>query len=152
MKRKEAKDYYFFDDDYFNKIMEFYDGRFIISESIFEGKIIASGLYFITDKNVHAHLSGTDTEYLDLSPAYILKYATALWAKENGYNYIHYGGGTTAALDNSLYMFKCKFSKNTRFEFWIGKRIWNPNIYNRLCEKVGVSKYEEFFPAYRKGM
>ena len=150
MERKEAEDYYFFDDEYFNKIFKYFEGRFVIAEALYEGKIIAAGLYFITAKNVHAHLSGTDTQYLYLSPAYILKYGTALWAKKHEINYIHYGGGTSTALDNSLYMFKCKFSKNTKFEFWIGKKIWNKEIYNELCNQTGISKDEEFFPAYRK--
>lgn len=152
MERKEADDYYFFDDGYFNDIQKYYEGKFVIAESLYEGKIIAAGLYFVTDNNVHAHLSGTDTEYLHLSPAYILKYGTAIWAKEHGINYIHYGGGTSAAEDNPLYLFKCKFAKNTKFEFWIGKKIWNTEVYDELCEKVGISRDEEFFPAYRKSL
>ena len=150
MERKEADDYYFFDDGYFNDIQKYYEGKFVIAESLYEGKIIAAGLYFVTDNNVHAHLSGTDTEYLHLSPAYILKYGTAIWAKEHGINYIHYGGGTSAAEDNPLYLFKCKFAKNTKFEFWIGKKVWNTEVYDELCDKKGVSKESDYFPAYRK--
>lgn len=151
MERKEADDYYFFDDEYFNNIIDYFSDRFVIAESIYDDKVVAAGLYFVTDKNVHAHLSGTDTEFLNLSPAYILKYGTAIWAKEKGYNYIHYGGGTSSDLDNPLYMFKCKFAQNTKMEFWIGKKIWNEQIYKELCDNVGIPYDEEFFPAYRKG-
>lgn len=152
MKRKEAEDYYFFDDEYFNKIMNYYHDKIVIAESIFEGKVVAAGLYFVTDNNIHAHLSGTDTNYLYLSPAYILKYGTLLWGKEKRYNYIHYGGGTSTSLEDPLYQFKCKFAQNTKLEFWIGKKIWNKDVYNKLCEKVNVSKDEDYFPAYRKGI
>lgn len=152
MERKEAEEYYFFDNEYFQNISKYFCDKFVIAEAIYKDKVVAAGLYFITDGNIHAHLSGTDTEYLHLSPAYILKYGTAIWAKEKGYSYIHYGGGTNAALDNPLYMFKCKFAQNTKLEFWIGKKIWNNQIYNRLCDMAGISKEENYFPAYRKGI
>ena len=152
MERKEADEYYFFDDSYFEQIRTLYKGRFVIAQALYQGKVIAAGLYFTTANNVHAHLSGTDTEYLYLSPAYILKYGTALWAKEKGYDYIHYGGGTSTAPDNPLYLFKQKFAQNTRFEFWTGRKIWNEKVYDQLCSMAGVSPDEEYFPAYRKVM
>ena len=152
MERKEADDYYFFDDNYFEDIMNYFKGEYVIAEAIYDNKVVAAGLYFVTEKNVHAHLSGTDTKYLYLSPAYILKYGTVLWAKEKKYNFIHYGGGTSPELDNSLYQFKSKFAQHTKLEFWIGQKIWNQNIYDELCAIVNISKSEEFFPAYRKGM
>lgn len=150
MKRKGANEYYFFDDEYFENILKFYSGKFVIAESIYEEKVIAVGLYFITNNTIHAHLSGTDTKYLYLSPAYILKYGTVLWGKKKGYDLIHYGGGTSSSLDDPLYMFKLKFSKNTKLEFWIGKKIWNEYIYDDLCINTNVNKDEDYFPAYRK--
>ena len=152
MERKEADDYYFFDDKYFDMILEYYHDKIIIAESIYQDKVVAAGLYFVTDNNIHAHLSGTDTLYLCLSPAYILKYGTVLWGKEHGYNYIHYGGGTSTSLEDPLYNFKCKFAQNTKLEFWIGKKVWNQEIYDKLCILVKVSKDETYFPAYRKGI
>ena len=151
MIRKQADEYYFFDDKYFNNIYDMFMGKFVIAESIYDSKVIATGLYFVTNHNIHAHLSGTDTEYLSLSPAYVLKYGTVLWAKEHRINYIHYGGGTDSSLDNPLYQFKCKFAQNTKFEFWLGKKVWNKKIYDQLCCKANASTNEEYFPAYRKG-
>ena len=150
MERKDADDYYFFDEKYFQDIYKNFSGQFVIAESIYEDKVIAAGLYFITDGNVHAHLSGTDTEYLRLSPAYILKYGTVLWAKENNYKFIHYGGGVSSDLEDPLYLFKCKFAKNTKLEFWIGRKVWNSDIYYKLCELANVAPDEKYFPAYRK--
>ena len=150
MDRKHANNYYYFDDSYFKKIFNDFQKKYVIAEALFNDVVIAAGLYFVTNKNVHAHLSGTNTNYLYLSPAYVLKYGTVLWAKENKYNYIHYGGGTDSSTDNPLYLFKCKFAQNTKLEFWIGKKIWNEEIYNKLCDKTKVSKEEDFFPAYRQ--
>lgn len=150
MERKHAEDYYFFDNEYFDNIQKYFKDNILLAEAIYEGKTVAAGLYFSANKLIHAHLSGTDTEYLYLSPAYILKYGTVLWAKQNGYDFIHYGGGVTTSKEDSLYQFKKKFCQNTEFDFYIGKKIWNEEIYNRLCEIKNVSKEEEYFPAYRK--
>ena len=119
-------------------------------ETFFNNEVIAAGLYFISNKIIHVHLSGTLKEYLNLSPAYILRYAITMWGKENGYEMIHHGGGRTASREDTLFQFKKQFAKNTDFEFYLGKKIWNQEVYNELCQAADVDKDEEFFPAYRR--
>lgn len=149
MDRNNASDYYYFDDNYFNMCLEYFQEHIILVEVLYEEKVIASGFYFVSGNVVHAHLSGTLKDYLYLSPAYIIKYATADWAKENNIHLIHYGGGTSNSEDDPLYKFKKKFGKNTEFDFYVGKRIWNENIYRQLCEVKRVDNDISFFPAYR---
>lgn len=149
MDRNNASDYYYFDEEYFESCLKYFKENILLVEVIYENKVIAAGFYFISNGIIHVHLSGTLTEYIDLSPAYILKYATVLWGKENGYKTIHYGGGKTNSPEDSLYKFKKKFGQKTEFEFYIGKKIWNKQKYIELCEKNGVDIEDEFFPAYR---
>jgi hypothetical protein len=150
MERNNATEYYYFDNEYFDNIKKYYKDNIILVETIYTNKTIAAGLYFICNNIIHIHLSGTLKEYLHLSPAYMLRYGITLWGKENGYEMIHHGGGRTSAIDDPLYLFKEQFAKNTKLEFWIGKKVWNKNIYNKLCEKKEVDKNIDFFPAYRK--
>lgn len=150
MARNNATDYYYFRDEYFEKILKYFKNNVILVEAIFENKPIACGLYFVYNKTIHIHLSGTLSEYLYLSPAYILRYAVTLWGKEKGYEMIHHGGGRSNSEDDTLYKFKKGFAKNTQFDFYIGKKIWNEEVYNKLCQIKNVNKNEEFFPAYRK--
>ena len=150
MERNEATDYYYFDDDYFNKIHEFYGPNTILVETIYNDETIAAGLYYICNKIIHIHLSGTLKEYLHLSPAYILRYGVATWGKENGYEMIHHGGGRSSSEEDNLYLFKEQFAKKTKFDFYLGKKVWNQEIYDRLCIEAGVLNDEEYFPAYRK--
>lgn len=150
MERNEATDYYYFDDLYFEMIKKYFGNNTILVEVIYENRTIAAGLYFLWNKVIHIHLSGTLKEYLHLSPAYILRYAITKWGKENGYELIHHGGGRSSNEDDSLYLFKKQFAKNTRFDFYLGKKTWNIEIYNELCDKKGVSKESDYFPAYRK--
>lgn len=149
MDRNDANEYYYFGKKYFNNMIDKFKNNVILVSAIYDNKIIAAGLYFVFDEMIHIHLSGTLNEYLELSPAYILRYAVTLWGKENGYKLIHHGGGTSNSEDDSLLGFKKRFAKNTEFDFYIGKKIWNNEIYNELCDYRGLTEDIEFFPAYR---
>lgn len=148
MDRDNATDYYYFPLEYFNKCLELFRDHILFVEAIFHEKTIAAGFYLCYGDTIHAHLSGTLKEYLHLSPAYIIKYATATWGKENGYKRIHYGGGTSNSPEDPLFMFKSKFTKNTFYDFYVGRVVWDQPVYDRLVEMTG--KYDtEFFPKYR---
>jgi predicted N-acyltransferase len=149
MDRNDAADFYYFDDDYFRKCLDYFSDNIILTEAVYQDKVIASSFGFFYNKYLHIHLSGTLTEYLYLSPAYILKYASIQWALENNIHIIHYGGGRSNSEDDPLYTFKRGFGKNTTFKFYTGRRIWNTEIYNELCRIKHVPTNTEFFPAYR---
>lgn len=148
MDRDKATGFYYFPKEYFEECVRLFGERIILVRAIYESKVIAEGFYITYENTIHAHLSGTLKEYIHLSPAYMIKYATAVWGKEHGYKLIHYGGGTSNDPENSLFQFKCKFTKETLFDFYVGKKIWNPEIYQRLVNLTG--KHDtEFFPTYR---
>lgn len=130
MDRNNAADIYYFDDRYFLKCLKNLQNHILSVEIYLDSKIIAAGFYFIYGEYIHAHLSGTLKEYLHLYPAYLLKYATVKWASENGIKLIHYGGGITNQEDDPLFTFKKRFSKNTEFEYWVGHKIHNKEIYD----------------------
>lgn len=149
MKRNEASDYYYFDEAYFTDMLRYFGKQLLLIEAIYEKKVIAAGLYFLSNKTIHIHLSGTLQEYLFLSPAYILRYALTIWGKQHGYELIHHGGGRSNKEDDALFMFKQQFAMNTKLDFYIGKKIWNKEVYNEICEKNSISTEISFFPAYR---
>lgn len=149
MDRNSAGEYYYFGDAYFEECLHGLKENIILVEAIYCGETIAAGLYFTFHKTIHAHLSGTLTEFLELSPAYILKYSTVLWGKENGYELIHYGGGKSTDPQDSLYKFKEKFAQTTKFDFYVGKKIWNREMYDKLCSLQNKTGVQSFFPAYR---
>ena len=149
MQRKEANEFYFFSKEYFDALLSAFRDKLLLAEAIYDEKVIASGLYFLSDGVIHVHLSGTDSEYLSLSPAYVLKHGTVCWGKENGCKIVHYGGGLSSSKEDALFLFKKKFAQKTEFPFYVGKKIWNEEVYDRLCVKKSVKKETEFFPAYR---
>ena len=151
MERDEADSYYFFKPDYFRQMLENLKGHIITCKVFLGEQIIAMGVYFRYGKYLHAHLSGTLSDYLEYSPAYILKYALAIYGHDNGYEVIHYGGGTSRAEDNGLYQFKRNFGRTTSFDYYIAKKVWNDEMYRRICDAVGADIHSDFFPAYRVG-
>ncbi|MFP7479733.1 peptidoglycan bridge formation glycyltransferase FemA/FemB family protein [Terribacillus saccharophilus] len=152
MNRNNAGDYYYFDEEYFVNTINLYRDHIVLVKAILDNKVIAQGFYFVFNDYIHTHLSGTLSEYITYSPAYILRYAITLWGKEKGFKLIHHGGGRTNSEDDTLYKFKRNFSKNTQFDFYIGKRVWNQVIYKDLCDITNTTKEAEFFPAYRSGL
>jgi len=148
MDRNNASDFYYFDDKYFEHCIKLLGENLLLVEALYKQQPIAMGFYFVYNKMIHIHLSGTLSEYLYLSPAYILRYAVTTWGKEKGYELIHHGGGRTNDPNDGLYLFKKQFG-NTEFEFCIGKKVWNEGVYQQLCRASGVNQSTEFFPAYR---
>ena len=148
MDRNEAGDSYYFKPEYFSYMLENFSDN-LINVNVYspDDVCIASGIYFVYGKNMHAHLSGTLHEYLYLSPAYILKYATAEYGMTHGLDYIHYGGGTSSSDDDSLLRFKMKFTKSDLCTFKVGKNIYNTDIYDKLVEVADPKN--DYFPLYR---
>ncbi|MGQ3376829.1 peptidoglycan bridge formation glycyltransferase FemA/FemB family protein [Priestia endophytica] len=149
MRRNKATEYYYFDEQYFSDAIKYFQENIIIVKAIYNNQTIAQGFYFVYKDMIHTHLSGTLTEYLYLSPAYVLRYAVTLWGKEKGYDIIHHGGGRSNSDEDSLFKFKKSFAKNTSFDFYVGKKIWNEEIYDLLCKRANIEKGIDFFPAYR---
>jgi hypothetical protein len=149
MQRNEAPSYYYFDDAYFSKCLELFQENMVLVEVLYNEKVIGMSLNFISQRILHAHLTGTLKEFHHLFPALILQYGLAMWGKENGFALVHHGGGRTNLPDDKLYLFKKKFGRQAEGEFFVGKKIWNADVYGVLCEAAGALGNQAFFPAYR---
>ncbi|NLC26510.1 MAG: GNAT family N-acetyltransferase [Fastidiosipila sp.] len=148
MDRNDAMEKYYFDSSYFADFVETMPDAVLKCSVYYEGKTIAMGFYLRSKDILHTHLSGTLSEYLCLSPAYLLRYGLVQWGKKKGYKLIHNGGGTSSNPDDGLYAFKKRFGQNTEFEYFIGQKIWNEDLYRKLVELTGTAG-TTFFPQYR---
>lgn len=149
MTRKNAASVYYFNDDYFENLLNYFGKQLVLAEVLYEGKVIAMGLNLVSGKTIHIHLSGTLEEYHHLSAAFVMRYALVMWGKEHGMELIHEGGGISGEADDPLYLFKKQFGKNTEFTFYVSYKIWNRKIYDLLCKTVGSKIDAGSFPAYR---
>lgn len=149
MKRDNADGYYFFKNDFFDSILENLKNFARIYTVYYENKPISSSIILYNGKSAHYHLSGTLSEYMNLGANNLSLYEIALDLCDRGYKSFHLGGGYGG--DNSpLLKFKKSFNKFGELDFYIGKKIWNKDQYNRLCKQRGINEVDGFFPAYRK--
>ena len=153
MNKDNASEYYYFSKEYFESIL--YDLKYnsLIFYAVYENKIISMSIIIFANKYIHYHLSTSDRKYQSLSATNLLLYEVACWGCENGFKYLHLGGGL-GGNEDSLYKFKKAFNKNQETVFSIGKKIFDLDKYDYLLDLRSrdsnfVSK-TSFFPQYRK--
>nr|WP_317364504.1 peptidoglycan bridge formation glycyltransferase FemA/FemB family protein [uncultured Blautia sp.] len=153
MDRNGADEYYYFPDSYYEYIIKNLGESVLEIQLIYENEVIASEMYFIEGDLMHAHLLGSSQKMLDLNAGVLLEATAARWGHDHGYQYIHHGGGRTSAENDSLYTYKKKYGKNTEFDFYIGKKIWNTEKYDELVAKkereLDHKIDSDYFPKYR---
>lgn len=151
MDKDNAEEYYYFGKDFYQSILHDLSDNSQIFYAEREGKIIAASIILNANKKLNYHLSGSLREYSNLAPTNLLLYKVALWGCENGYKTLYLGGGVGCEEDG-LFKFKRAFNRTDELinRFYIGKRIFIPEVYKDLIEKrkdiVGENRY---FPAYR---
>lgn len=140
MQHNQAKDFYYFPENYYQYIKTYCEGRYTIANVWFEGEIISSLLVLLGAKFVHCHLIGSDRTYHSLGSNNLLHHELILWAKAKDYSVLHLGGGRSNSNDDTLLKFKKNFSKQLSC-FHIGEHIINQKKYDDL-----ILKYNEMMP------
>jgi len=131
MLKLEADDFYYFDESYYSKFRENIKNSFL-GVVTYNNEVISAAIFFYSKDYGHYHLSGSNKEYLFLCPNNFLLWEVAKIFKRKGIKYFNLGGGINSDEDNSLLEFKRKFSNNST-NFYIGKTIFNSEVYNNLC-------------------
>lgn len=151
MDRNQAYDFFYFSEDYFEKMINTLSDHVLVVSAFLDDKIIAFEMCFLCDGIINAHVAGTLSDYLSYSPSDFIATEIIAWGHQNGYKYYHAGGGTTSDPEDSLYRYKKSFSKNTEFDFHLGKKIWNQEAYDYLVSLSGRQNAQNtgFFPAYK---
>ncbi|WP_179353689.1 peptidoglycan bridge formation glycyltransferase FemA/FemB family protein [Winogradskyella vidalii] len=155
MKRVDADDSYFFDNDYFYKLLssEDIDSKLLLCKYNETQDIIAGAIFIKTGNIVQYHLSGLDEDYFELNPIKLIIDEKRIQSTNEGYKYFNLGGGR-GSKEDSLFRFKSSFSKDFKtFKIW--KYIVDENTYVSLTENhLGTSIENDdlssgYFPAYR---
>lgn len=157
MARVVAKDiYYSFNIEYFQQMdSEIGDRLYLCLVSSPSGAIASAGLYTECSGIVQAAFGGTSNDFVQHSPSILEIDAVRWWAKDQGYKYVHLGGGVGGSED-SVYNFKAGFSQ-TRHSFQTLRLITDQDKYNYLVNikskinNISAKELKEsnFFPAYR---
>lgn len=155
MNRVSATQSYYFNQDYFESLLNLGDKlHCCIVESA--DQIVAASLFFECCGIVQAHLGGTRTAFMSQSPFSLLLHHVRLWAKERGNEFLHLGGGVGGSQEDRLFKFKSGFSRQ-QHDFHTLRLIINPDTYIELLQhrantiNLSLEKLQQssFFPAYR---
>lgn len=148
MSRDEAEDYYYFDDKFYESILNDLKENADIFYAEYEDKIIAASIILKSNNRLSYHLSGSLREYGSLAPTNLLLYEVSKWGSANGYKSLHLGGGVGSKEDN-LYSFKKAFNKNECFQYSIGEMIFDQEKYDELVEMRKDELKGRYIPLYR---
>lgn len=149
MRRIGATDYYFFNEDYFTKLLtsDEVDSKLLLV--YLNDEAICGTLVTCTHEIIQGHLIGTRTNYLKESPAKLLVEEISILGRAFNMKYYHLGGGL-GGNDDSLFNWKAGFSDMyLNFKTW--RYIADKMIYNQFVNNMGFSpdSNEDFFPLYR---
>ncbi|MGE5328828.1 MAG: lipid II:glycine glycyltransferase FemX [Deltaproteobacteria bacterium] len=134
MNRVGAGQYYFFNQEYYKEMSSSMSSNLFLLEASLENKIIAAAVFLYQGEYLNYHLSGSNIDYLEYAPNNLLLYEAIKIGCRKGLKKFHLGGGRSKDEDDRLLHFKTSFSKD-RAEFYIGKRIHNPEKYSYLMEQ-----------------
>ena len=124
MNRDNAKEYYFFKNDFFESIYKNMKNNAKIYTVYLQGKAINSLIAIYSGENAHYHLSGSSSQYMNLGANNLSLFEAAKDLCNQGYKRFHLGGGYGGD-DSPLLKFKKAFNKNGELNFYIGKKIFN---------------------------
>lgn len=154
MNRVNAKEVYYFDEDYFNKLATLNE-KIHLGIVELDGQVTCAVVLTEAGGIVQYHLGGTKNEFLKQSPSKLMFDYVRFWAKERGNKVFHLGGGVGGSKD-SLYHFKAGFSRE-RNNFLTLRLIADEEKYRYLVNLQAKALNTEadelvkndFFPAYR---
>lgn len=135
---------YMFSEDYFREIADKCGGRVFLLNAVYNGTIVSSAMFLISGSYLHYHFSANHDDYMNLAANNYILYEACRWGKAHGKKNLHLGG----AFSESLFRFKKSFTKNGIYDFYVGTRIRNEEIYNQQIRMSGKEK-NSYFPAYR---
>lgn len=148
MNRDNAEEYYYFNDEFYNSVLNDLKDNGEIFYAEYEGKIITTSIILRANNKLSYHLSGSLKEYGSLASTNLLLYEVAKWGSNNGYKTLHLGGGV-GTKEDSLYSFKKAFNKNDGLQYSIGELIFDEEKYKWLVSLRKDEMQGKFIPQYR---
>ncbi|EHP89554.1 GNAT family N-acetyltransferase [Methanotorris formicicus] len=144
LRRNESPKKYYFTKDFIKDHFNYLEALLITIEH--NNRCIGASI-FIKGKNIlHYYLSGS-FKIKGVYPNDLIIWEAIKYGKKNNFKYLFLGGGRGS--NDSLFKYKSGFSNNYK-QFYIGKIIFNNEIYNKLINITGLNKDDRFFPLYRK--
>ena len=138
--------YLFFNLEHFRNLFKMKDVEFFIA--YLDNSPIACYSGLVSPVFYGNYLRASLTEYNRTGVNTLMYWSMIKSAKAHGCHYVHFGGGSNNDPENSLLKYKMNFSQ-TLSEFWIGKKIHNPDVYGQVV-KQWMDKYPDSYVNHNK--
>lgn len=148
MDKDNADKYYYFEKEFYDSILNDLKDNATIFYAVLNETIIAASIMIFANGRLNYHLSGSLRDYQHVAPSNLLLYKAAEWGNEMGCKTFHLGGGVGSAEDN-LFKFKRAFYRGDLNRFYIGKKVFNEELYKKLISMRKDIDNHNFFPEYR---
>ena len=129
MKTLEADEFYLFSDEYFLALSKMRSVNLIVSA--IDGEWCSAAIFLCGPKNAEYHLGVSSALGKKYAMSALLHHKIAIIAKTLGNESYYLGGGTDAATDNSLLLFKSGFSPY-KLTFHYGYYVHDMDSYSKL--------------------
>jgi len=153
MDKNNADDYYYFKKQFYDSNLYDLKNNCMVFYAVYQEKIIAMSMILHGNRLMNYHLSASDEFYKHLAPTNLLLYEAACWGSANNCKTFHLGGGLHS-MEDKLFHFKKAFHTGPDAVYAIGKKCFQPEVYDTL---VSIRKVEKdfdhqslFFPLYRQ--
>jgi hypothetical protein len=150
MDRNSAVTYYYFDEDYFSNQLKETDlsNTFLLFTKLGH-EIIAGVMVLIGEEFSHYHLGASRTNFLGMKPNNVLFDYMIEFCKLKGSKLLHLGGGYRK--DDGLFKFKTSFTNHNNYNYYMGRKIHNPELYKEIIERLKEQYHlnDHYFPIYR---
>ncbi len=130
LKRNNARDYYFFENSFYFNLFKIFPKSSLLLFVKYEHCPISTEIILFDKYIAYSYLGGTLKDYYSLCPNSFLRDETVKLLKSMGIHYNNLGGGS-----ESIINYKRNFSLNCNQKFYIGKKIYNKFIYNKIVEQ-----------------
>ena len=156
MERRRANEGYLFQREFFLAIINELSDQYAFFYAIKQGRIVSSELVLVSDRHLYSFLGGTLSEAFAYRPNDLIKHSIIQWGLELGKSTFVLGGGYGGS--DGIYRFKRSFAPDGERKFYVGKRIWNEQLYANITDMRRTFETQagrawmpknDFFPAYR---
>lgn len=154
MQSKQARPYYFFPEEYFWNLFCVLPENVLLFEVMAGNTPLLYELALIYGDVGYCHLVSHTCERNNYFYANVAaNVAAAAYAKSVGCRYYVLGGGVTSSDEDPLFRYKKKFSIDGIYPYYIGKKVYDRDLYQKLCDytarRTHTPQNNGFFPEYR---
>ena len=147
MRRQEAEAFYFFNDGYWQSLIDEPDVELLLVDGLLDGEVVAALLCYVAGPMLHYHLGASADAARAIGASNRCFLAAAEWAQARDMSHFHLGGGYGGGTDSPLFVFKHRYDPTSEpREFHVAKLVHDADRYRELA---GTDSTAGFFPPWR---